>query len=116
MATATGAAAIVCRGTIATATSLCATTTATAIAVRRCGVRVEIEVSANAFLHHMVRNIAGTLLAVGVGDRPVAWVAEVLAGRDRTVAGPTAVARGLYFAGVDYDARYGLPSVPASFR
>jgi tRNA pseudouridine38-40 synthase len=46
----------------------------------------------------------------------VAWVAEVLLGRDRTAAGPTAVARGLYFAGVDYDARYGLPSVPASFR
>ena len=88
----------------------------TSISVRRDGVRVEIEVSANAFLHHMVRNIAGTLLAVGVGDRPVAWVAQVLAGRDRTVAGPTAVARGLYFAGVDYDACYGLPSAPASFR
>jgi tRNA pseudouridine38-40 synthase len=78
--------------------------------------RVEIEVSANAFLHHMVRNIAGTLLAVGVGDRPVAWVAEVLASRDRAFAGPTAVARGLYFAGVEYAARYGLPSAPASFR
>jgi tRNA pseudouridine38-40 synthase len=53
---------------------------------------------------------------VGVGDRPVAWVAEVLEGRDRTVAGPTAVARGLYFAGVDYAACYALPSAPASFR
>jgi tRNA pseudouridine38-40 synthase len=88
----------------------------TSVAVRRDGARVEIEVSANAFLHHMVRNIAGTLLAVGVGDQPVAWVQQVLAGRDRTIAGPTAVARGLYFAGVEYDARYGLPSVPASFR
>jgi tRNA pseudouridine38-40 synthase len=88
----------------------------TAIAVRRYGMRVEIEISANAFLHHMVRNIAGTLLAVGVGDRPVAWVAEVLASRDRASAGPMAVARGLYFAGVDYAAHYGLPSGPASFR
>jgi tRNA pseudouridine38-40 synthase len=88
----------------------------TAVAVRRNGARVEIEVSANAFLHHMVRNIAGTLLAAGVGDRPAAWVAEVLASRDRACAGPMAVARGLYFAGVDYAACYGLPSAPASFR
>jgi tRNA pseudouridine38-40 synthase len=53
---------------------------------------------------------------VGVGDRPVAWVAEVLESRDRTTAGPMAVARGLYFAGVDYAAHYGLPSAPSGFR
>ncbi len=88
----------------------------TDIAVRRDGDHVEVVIRANAFLHHMVRNIAGTLIAVGVGDRPVAWVGEVLAGRDRTRAGVTAPPQGLYFAGVDYDPSYRLPSAPAAFR
>lgn len=82
-----------------------------AIEVSRHGEYVDIVVSANAFLHHMVRNITGTLLAVGVGDRPEAWVAHVLAGRDRTRAGVTAPPQGLYFAGVEYPAEFGLPSV-----
>ncbi len=82
-----------------------------AIDVRRHGEYVDIVVSANAFLHHMVRNIAGTLLAVGVGDRPETWVAEVLAARDRTRAGVTAPPQGLYFAGVEYPADFALPSV-----
>ena len=73
---------------------------------------VEIRVRANAFLHHMVRNIAGSLLLVGAGERPEAWVAEVLGGRDRTRAGPTAPAQGLYFAGVEYPAEFALPSRP----
>jgi tRNA pseudouridine38-40 synthase len=79
------------------------------IAVRRDGEVVTLEVTANAFLHHMVRNVAGTLLEVGEGSRPVGWVAEVLAARDRTVSGPTAPAAGLYFAAVRYDERFGLP-------
>jgi len=82
------------------------------IGVERRGEVVEISVRANAFLHHMVRNIAGTLLAIGTGDRPVAWVADVLAARDRTLAGVTAPPQGLYFAGVEYPPEFGLPSLP----
>lgn len=64
----------------------------------------------NAFLHHMVRNVVGTLLAVGEGRRDVAWVAEVLAGRDRRRAAATFAPDGLYLDGVQYDARFGVPS------
>jgi tRNA pseudouridine38-40 synthase len=78
--------------------------------VTRAGETVEIRVRANAFLHHMVRNIAGSLLAVGCGDRPVEWIAEVLAARDRTLAGVTAPPGGLYFAAVEYPSGFGLPS------
>jgi tRNA pseudouridine38-40 synthase len=88
----------------------------TELTVRRDGDHVEVAIRANAFLHHMVRNVAGTLIAVGVGDRPTAWVTEVLTGRDRTRAGATAPPQGLYFAGVDYDPSFGLPSAPAAFR
>lgn len=78
--------------------------------VQRSGELVEITVRANAFLHHMVRNIAGSLIAVGSGDRPEGWIGEVLAGRDRTRAGATAPPEGLYFAGVEYPSGFGLPS------
>ena len=81
-----------------------------AVAVRRIDERrVEIEVSANAFLHHMVRNLAGSLIAVGRGERPPGWIGEVLAGRDRRLAGITAPPHGLYLACVRYPALYGLP-------
>jgi tRNA pseudouridine38-40 synthase len=80
------------------------------ITVERLGVYVDLHVRANAFLHHMVRNIAGTLLAVGKGEREAGWVAEVLARRDRRCAGPTAPPQGLYFAGVEYPEEFGLPS------
>lgn len=63
---------------------------------------VGIEVRANAFLHHMVRNIAGVLIAVGKGEAEPEWPAEVLATRDRTRGGVTAPAAGLYFLGVRY--------------
>ncbi|MFT3757092.1 MAG: tRNA pseudouridine(38-40) synthase TruA [Pseudoxanthomonas sp.] len=79
------------------------------IDVRRIGEEVVIEVQANAFLHHMVRNIVGSLLMVGRGERPVEWMAELLAARDRTVAGPTAPAAGLLFVGPLYPAKWGLP-------
>ena len=80
-----------------------------AISVRREGEHVIVEVQANAFLHHMVRNIVGSLLLVGRGEQPEAWIAELLAGRDRTVAGPTAPADGLVFLGPLYPAVWGLP-------
>ena len=71
---------------------------------------VEIVVRANAFLHHMVRNIAGSLILVGRGERPVEWIGEVLDGRDRRLAGPTAPPQGLYFVGAEYAPALGLPS------
>jgi tRNA pseudouridine38-40 synthase len=70
---------------------------------------VAIEVTANAFLHHMVRNIVGTLLAVGTGEQSPAWVAETLASRDRARAGITAPAHGLYLARVHYPPELGIP-------
>lgn len=79
------------------------------IVVEREGDEIRIEVQANAFLHHMVRNIVGSLLEVGMGDRPEAWIAEVLASRDRNLAGPTAPSAGLVFLGPLYPAEWGLP-------
>ena len=64
--------------------------------------QVVIDITGNAFLHSMVRTIAGTLAMVGRGQRDVAWVADVLAACDRTAAGPCAPAKGLTFVGVDY--------------
>ena len=79
------------------------------ISVFRSGERVTIEVQANAFLHHMVRNIVGSLLPVGRGEKPEGWVGELLAGRDRAVAGPTAPSAGLVFMGPRYPSQWGLP-------
>lgn len=76
---------------------------------------VYIDIQANAFLHHMVRNIVGSLLKVGTGEQAVAWMAELLALKDRNRAGPTAPAEGLYLVAVQYPDEYGLPesgSVP----
>ncbi|HEY0660940.1 MAG TPA: tRNA pseudouridine(38-40) synthase TruA [Lysobacter sp.] len=84
------------------------------ISVRREGDVVAMEVQANAFLHHMVRNIVGSLLMVGRGEQPEGWIADLLAGRDRTVAGPTAPSNGLVFLGPRYPAETwsssGLPA------
>ena len=80
-----------------------------AIAVERAGDEIEIVIRANAFLQHMVRNIVGTLIHVGNGKHPPAWVGEVLASRDRAQAAPTFAAEGLYLERVDYDAQWGLP-------
>ena len=80
------------------------------IAVSREGERVHVDVEANAFLHHMVRNIVGTLLEVGVGERPIEWTAQVLASCDRAQAGATAPAQGLTFIGPRYPAQWALPA------
>ena len=78
--------------------------------ITRTGELVRLDLSATAFLHHMVRNIVGALVYVGAGRQPAAWVAELLAGRDRTRAAPTFAPDGLYFAGADYDPVHGLPA------
>lgn len=74
------------------------------------GPRWAFDFHANAFLHHMVRNLMGTLLAVGSGRRDADWVAEVLVGRDRSAAAPTFAPQGLYFVGAQYDDRHAIPS------
>jgi len=70
---------------------------------------VVFEFRASAFLHHMVRNLVAALVAVGKGRCPPEWLAELLAGRDRTRGAPTFSAAGLYFAGVEYESRWCLP-------
>ncbi len=80
------------------------------ISVRREDDVVSVEVQANAFLHHMVRNIVGSLLPVGRGEQAERWPGELLRGRDRSVAGPTAPASGLVFVGPRYPAQHGLPA------
>ncbi len=79
------------------------------IRLHRQGHCVVMDIHANAFLHHMVRNIMGSLMVIGRGERPVEWLAEVLASRDRTQAGMTAPAAGLYLVNVSYPPQCGLP-------
>ncbi|MEM7503923.1 MAG: tRNA pseudouridine(38-40) synthase TruA [Pseudomonadota bacterium] len=82
----------------------------TALKVSRCDDWVAVTVRANAFLQHMVRNIVGTLVAVGNGDRPVGWVAQLLRGRDRAQGGVAAPAHGLTLVRVDYPSEFGIPT------
>ena len=77
--------------------------------VQRFGRLLRVRVVANAFLHHMVRNLVGTLVYVGLGRQPVAWPAQVLAARDRAAAAPTFAAAGLYLTHVQYDPAFDLP-------
>ncbi|MEW6705712.1 MAG: tRNA pseudouridine(38-40) synthase TruA [Pseudomonadota bacterium] len=79
------------------------------IEIRRRGAYWRFDFDGNAFLHHMVRNIMGCLVAVGAGHKPPGWVGEVLAARDRDAAASTFAAEGLYFAGPYYDAHLALP-------
>lgn len=81
-----------------------------AISVSRKGQFVVIDVQANAFLHHMVRNIAGALMAVGSGNRQPGWIREILDARDRRAAGVTAPPHGLYLVDVGYPAEFGVPA------
>ena len=73
------------------------------------------EFEANAFLHHMIRNIMGCLIAVGQGAQPADWMQEVLQARSRKVAAPTFSPDGLYFLGPVYDPTWGLPERTAAF-
>lgn len=83
--------------------------------IHRRGAYWRFEFDASAFLHHMVRNLMGCLIAVGQGGRPPAWVGEVLASRRRETAAPTFAADGLYFLGPYYDAVLGLPERTPAF-
>lgn len=85
----------------------------TRIEVRRRGALIDITVQANAFLHHMVRNVVGSLVYVGAGRQPSAWIGEVLRARDRRLAAPTFGPEGLYLAAVDYDPALELPAASA---
>ena len=70
---------------------------------------IELRVGADGFLHHMVRNLAGVLMAIGRGDAEIGWTSELLALRDRARGGVTAPPQGLYLARVDYPAVFDLP-------
>ena len=77
--------------------------------ISRRGAYWRFEFEANAFLHHMIRNLMGCLVVIGQGKQPPGWMAEVLAARSRDAAAPTFAPDGLYFLGPRYDARWGLP-------
>jgi len=86
--------------------------TISACDVSRQGDYVIIDVKANAFLHHMVRNIAGSLMRVGQELESTSWIKEVLEARNRCVAGMTAASAGLYFVDVDYPENFDIPKKP----
>ena len=86
-----------------------------ALAIERRGAYWRFDFDGDAFLHHMVRNLMGCLVAVGSGTRPVGWLAEVLASRSRARASPTFAPDGLYFVGPYYDARHGIPERTPAF-
>ena len=82
-------------------------------ALQPCYWRFEFE--ANAFLHHMIRNIMGCLVAIGRGDNAPEWIDQVLSARSRNAAAPTFSPDGLYFLGPVYDAAWGLPQRTAAY-
>jgi tRNA pseudouridine38-40 synthase len=79
-----------------------------AVSVSRCGDYVYVDIQANAFLYHMVRNIVGSLLLIGRGEKDVHWIKALLSQKDRTLAGATAPAGGLYFVHVEYPVEFAL--------
>lgn len=79
------------------------------IDIVRKGNLIVITLRANAFLHHMVRNIVGSLISIGNGKKPTDWLKEVLEGRDRKYAAPTFMPDGLYLAKIEYDPKWRLP-------
>ena len=80
------------------------------MSVRRSGDWLTLEVTANAFLQHMVRNITGMLAAIGLGEREVAWASEVLESRDRTAGGIAAPPHGLTLVAVEYPPSFDIPA------
>lgn len=86
------------------------------IEISRVGDMVQFTFHANAFLHHMVRNIVGSLIEVGKGRCPPDWIGSVLESRSRALAAPTFAPQGLYLTSVDYDSQWRLPAFPAATR
>jgi tRNA pseudouridine38-40 synthase len=84
------------------------------VSIERRGDIIVFTVRASAFLHHMVRNLVGSLVHVGIGRKPPEWMAEVLASRNRDMAAPTFMPDGLYLAKIDYDPKWGLPQEAAA--
>jgi tRNA pseudouridine38-40 synthase len=84
--------------------------------IARSGALIRLDLSADAFVHHMVRNIVGALVEIGAGKRTAAWLLELREAADRTRGAPTFAAEGLYFVGVDYDARFTLPATRRLLR
>jgi len=82
-----------------------------ALSLERQGDFILLEVTANAFLQHMVRNITGTLVAIGQGEQPASWAAEVLESRDRKAGGMAAPPHGLTLVAVEYPPRFELPAL-----
>ncbi|WP_019210695.1 tRNA pseudouridine(38-40) synthase TruA [Yersinia massiliensis] len=82
------------------------------IKVTRHGAYIVVDIKANAFVHHMVRNIVGSLIEIGAGNQDINWMAELLALKDRSRAAATAKAEGLYLVSVDYPEHFALPSAP----
>lgn len=82
--------------------------------IARHGDMIVFDLEADAFLHHMVRNIVGSLVYVGKGKHAPEWLLEVLAGRERKLAAPTFSPHGLYLRRIDYDAKWGLPQLQPS--
>ena len=89
--------------------------TLTRLEIARHGAYWRFDFEANAFLHHMIRNIMGCLLVIGQGQQLPSWIGQVLEARDRDVAAPTFSPDGLYFLGPVYDARWNLPSRSAAY-
>lgn len=83
--------------------------TLNSIQITRRGAYWRFDFEANAFLHHMIRNLMGCLLVIGQGEQPPSWMGEVLAARDRDAAAPTFSPAGLYFLGPVYEDRWRLP-------
>jgi len=86
-----------------------------AIEITRRGAYWRFDFDASAFLHHMVRNVMGCLVAVGQGSRSPAWLADVLAAQDRSLAAPTFAPDGLYFLGPYYDPALEVPERTPAF-
>ncbi|MDC1311387.1 tRNA pseudouridine(38-40) synthase TruA [Burkholderiales bacterium] len=79
------------------------------LSIRSIGDIVVFEITANAFLHHMVRNIVGTLVYIGAGKHSVSWMEDILLSKDRTSAAPTFSSNGLYLTSIDYSSDWGIP-------
>jgi tRNA pseudouridine38-40 synthase len=80
------------------------------IEISRCGDAILLDFTANAFLHHMVRNLVGSLVYIGKGKHSPGWIGELLQGRDRTLAAPTFAPDGLYLASIGYDPKWNIPT------